>query len=417
MIQRWAEARILKSLAFIDVTLVAGPRQAGKTTLCRSIAQRRGMPFLSMDHPKHLAHISTDPIDFFESYPRAFIDEIQRAPELILPLKYVVDLKRSRGRYLISGSVDLWGSGITPDSLAGRMQLVELLPFARGEMLGLAPSTLITEAFQGEISCPSAQHSFDLRDLALLITQGGYPEVVLSYHSAEEKRRWLQTHVQFVAQHDLPHIEDVRKKDKFIPFLTYLSCHCAQLMNLSTCAASLQLTSQTIQRWLVLLEHMFLIKRLPAWHKNTKKKLAKAPKYHFLDTGLSAALQGYDAERLVQDPVLLGGLLENYVFTEISKIISDLDDEIYLYHYRDHNKNEVDFVLERRKKVVGIEIKAARTVLPRDFAGLRVLKEMCGEDFVCGMILYRGDQVEKTQGNLFAVPLGKLLNNEFLMGK
>ena len=81
------------------------------------------------------------------------------------------------------------------------------------------------------------------------------------------------------------------------------------------------------------------------------------------------------------------------------------------------NKNEVDFVLERRKKVVGIEIKAARTVLPRDFAGLRVLKEMCGEDFVCGMILYRGDQVEKTQGNLFAVPLGKLLNNEFLMGK
>ena len=412
MIQRWEEARILKSLDFIDVTMVAGPRQTGKTTLCRSIAHQRGMPFLSMDHPQHLAHASTDPMDFLECYPRAFIDEIQRVPELILPLKYTVDCARSRGRYLLSGSVDLWGSGITPDSLAGRMQLIELLPFARREMLGYAPSTLITEAFEGQPSDHPDQCSLELKDLTQLIVQGGYPEAVLSYHSAQEKREWLRNHVQFVAQHDLPHIEDVRKKDKFMTFVKYLACHGAQLINLSTCAASLQLTPQTIQRWLVLLEHMFLIKRLPAWHKNSKKKLTKAPKYHFLDTGLSTALQGDSAETIGQDSVLLGQLLENYVLTEIAKIVGYLDDEILIYHYRDHQQYEVDFVLEQRRKIIGIEVKAARSVWPRDFAGLCQLKDLCGQSFVCGLILYRGDQVQKTQGNLFAVPLQRLLNHQ-----
>ena len=408
MYQRWAESKLLDCLDFIDVTILAGPRQAGKTTLCQSLAQRRGMPYLTMDNPQDLEHATSDPLHFFKTYPRGVIDEIQRVPELILPLKHCVDENRSPGRYIITGSVDLWGSGIAPDSLAGRAQIIQLLPLSWAELRGQAAGSLIDEMFQGNFSTVMDE-TIEYAELARVMMAGGYPYPNIQYHRPSERTRWLLNHVGFIATHDLSHLEDVRKKERFPSFIEYVSQHSAQLMNLSTCGTALEITHQTVQRWLGLLEHMFVIKRLPAWHKSVKRRLAKAPKYHFLDTGLCLALQRVNHEELLSNRALMGRCLENYVFTEIAKRIASSEDRTQMFHYRDHNRYEVDLVLQRGQKVVGIEVKLSGMVTLADFSGLKRLQEASGDGFVCGVVLYPGAVLQSRGDRLFAVPLSWFL--------
>ena len=408
MITRWAERKVLDALDFIDITAVVGARQVGKTTLCQAIAKKRGFPFLSMDNPKHFGFATEDPLGFIETYPKAFIDEIQRAPELILPLKYSVDQNRFPGRYLMSGSVDLFRSSVAPDSLAGRMEMVELSPFAHREIYGLDPSSLITEAFEGHISSGTFKH-FASEDIASLLSQGGYPIPVLGHYDGEQRMRWLCAHIDLVSERDLSSLEEVRKKDSFRDFITYLSDHPAQLMNISTCAAALSVSAHSIQRWLDLLEQLFLTQRVPSFHKSHKKSLSKMPKCHFIDTGILLAVGDHNTESLLQKSSYLGNCFENYIFTELTKLISILEERISLYHYRDHNKKEVDFVLKKGRKLVGVEVKATNHVMSHHFKGLRHFKKVCGDDFVCGMVLYPGKDLEQRDKDLFAVPLGKLL--------
>ena len=407
MIPRWAEKLILESLKVFDVTVLVGPRQSGKTTLCEAVANKTGMIILSLDNPDVLTYAENDPLGFIEDHPKAFIDEIQRLPKLIFTIKYCVDKHRKPHQYLISGSVDLWNSKITPDSLAGRSEMLTLLPLARSEIYGKPPSSLIAEAFQGNIKPFKVDKAYTNYELAGLICQGGYP-LAINKSSPAVRKKWLVALCEFVATHDLPVIKDLRKKDLFLDFIKYLAYHPAMLMNLDQCASVFNLSAFTIRNWLNLLENMFIIKRLPAWHKNYKKRLGKTPKYHFVDTGIIAALQDLDELSLSQDPKNLGHLLENLIYTELIKIIPSLHKTTKIYHYRDHNNYEVDFVLEQSNKLIGIEVKSARTIEYKDLNGLRNLKNTCKDNFVCGIILHRGTQVSIRHGNLYLVPINKL---------
>ena len=193
-------------------------------------------------------------------------------------------------------------------------------------------------------------------------------------------------------------------------FIEYLAYHPAQLMNMSTCASALRLTPHTIGRWLDVLEHMFIVKRVMPWHQNGKKRLAKTPKYHFVETANLAALQDKDTQSLLNDRSYFGHFLENYICAELTKISAVMSEYISLYHYREHNHHEVDFVLNSTNKVVGIEVKAAVSVFPQDFSGLKRLKAACGQNFSCGIILHRGESIQLREDNLYAVPLGKIFN-------
>lgn len=408
MLKRWAETKILSAMKLFDITIVMGPRQAGKTTLCQRIATKKKISYLTLDDPEVLAYLKTDPKGFFQSYPEAVLDEIQRLPEVILALKYAVDQDRRPGRYIITGSVNLWSSGITPDSLAGRAKIVLLLPFGRGEIAGVSPSSLITQAFKEQIDDVDCDTSVDFADLALWMVKGGYPST-LSYNELQT-RQWIREHLKLVAHHDLPFLQDLRKSDRFMDFIEYLAYHPAQLMNMSTCASALRLTPGTISRWLDVLEHMFLVKRAMPWHINGRKRLSKTPKYHFVETAILATLQDKDAQSLLHDRSTLGHFLESYVFSELSKILAVMDDYVSLYHYREHNNHEVDFVFTRAGKVVGMEVKAAVSIFPQDFSGLKRLKEACGQNFVCGILLHHGENVQKRGERLYAVPLSALFH-------
>ena len=167
--------------------------------------------------------------------------------------------------------------------------------------------------------------------------------------------------------------------------------------------------SKTVDRWLVLLEHMFLVRRVRVWHGSGLKRLVKAPKLHFLDSGLLAALQRTGTTEIEKDRTALGPLLECFVHAEITKAIALAEEPTTISHYRDKDGIEVDLVLERSPgTIVGIEIKASATARPQDFRGLARLRETAGDRFACGIVLHDGDRIQQTGAGMFAMPVKTL---------
>ena len=155
---------------------------------------------------------------------------------------------------------------------------------------------------------------------------------------------------------------------------------------------------------------MFIVKRAIPWHKSGRKRLAKTPKYHFVETAALAALQDRDTRSLLNNRSCFGHFLENDIFSELAKIIAVMNKYISLYHYREHNNHEVDFVLTKTTKVIGIEVKTAVSVFVQDFSGLKRLREACGPNFIYDIILHRGESIQLREDNLYALPLGRIFN-------
>ena len=407
-IPRHAEARIKTVMADTRIVAIVGPRQAGKTTLARRIAAGDGRRFVSLDDESWLRFAKADPTGFVNRLQTAAIDEIQRAPNLVLALKRSVDEDQRPGRFLITGSVDLFKSMIVPDSLAGRVSVVELLPFSQAEIRGLKPPTLLTRAFAGDFPAFSQIGGLG-QDLDRLILTGGYPQAVRT-GSMRRKQEMLREYAGFLASRDLPEMMDVRKDAGLLSTLIeHAAAASGQLVNLSRMAASLQVDIKTVDRWLTLLERMFLVRRIRAWHRSQAKRLVKAPKLHFLDPGILAALREIDASGLERDRHRIAGLLESFVFSEIAKCLPCHDSSIRISHYRDKDGHEVDFVLETPAgRTVGMEVKAAASVYPGDFRGLHRLAAAAGARFAAGMVLYDGGQAFETGEKMFALPIRML---------
>ena len=163
-----------------------------------------------------------------------------------------------------------------------------------------------------------------------------------------------------------------------------------------------------MDRWLTLLEQMFVIRRTGAWHGNNRKRLVKAPKLHFLDSGLLAALRGINLKAAREDRNKFGDMLEGFVFTELAKLIPRTGFGDTIHHYRDKDQTEVDFVIERDGKVLGIEVKAAMTVRPGDLRGLKRLQGLTGADFACGIVLHDGERIQRLGDQFYAMPVHQL---------
>lgn len=406
LIARHAESQVRAALADTRIVAIVGPRQSGKTTLARRIAGNDGRQFVTLDDEQSRRFARDDPRGFTSGLQRAVIDEIQRAPSLILELKRVVDEDPRPGQFLITGSVDLFAGSLSPDSLAGRVEVVELLPFSQAEIAGTQPSSFIDRAFGRDFSgLPSAGQT---DDLVGRIERGGFPEA-LTRAVPTRRRSWLRNYARVVAEHDVRDIAQIAKRDELPRLIDHAAVASGGLLNLSALGTRLGVDGKTVDRWLVLLEHMFLIRRVRAWHRSDLKRLVKAPKVQFLDSGLLAALQGVDAASIARDRQQLGPLLESFVYGELVKAVGLSSDPTTVSHYRDKSGAEVDFVLERSPgAVVGIEVKSRATAHPRDFTGLRRLKDAVGESFACGILLHHGDRVHQTAPGMYAMPVKML---------
>ena len=405
-VARHAEAPVRLALTDTRIVAIVGPRQSGKTTLARRIADGEGRAFVSLDDAQSRRFAQDDPAGFVRGLRSAAIDEIQRAPNLILALKKEVDERPDPGRYLITGSVDLFRGAISPDSLAGRVETVELLPFSQAEIAGAAPPRFLDRAFAGEF--PAIEETGPTADLIERVIAGGYP-AALGRPAAARRRSWLRAYARALAERDVPDIAPVGKRDEMVRLIDHAAVSAGQLLNMSGLGARLGVNGKTVDRWLVLLEHMFLIRRVRAWHSSQLKRLVRTPKLQFLDSGLLAALLRTEAADISRDRQKLGPLLESFVHGEIAKAAALSDEMTTVTHYRDKDGVEVDLVLERSPgAIVGIEVKARATAHPRDFRGLRRLKETVGDRFACGIVLHDGERIQRTGPGLFAMPVRML---------
>lgn len=408
MFPRYAEGAIREALADTRVVAISGPRQAGKTTLARKIAGRE-RTFLTLDDAAVLASARRDPNGLVRSLDTAVIDEIQRAPELLLAIKQSVDEDTRPGRFLITGSADLQAIPRTQDSLAGRIEVVPLFPLAQAEILGHPhPPRFIDAAFAGDVPRPPDATGFDPDDAVAAVLAGGYPDAVARRN---ERRRadWYRAYVSAILTRDLADLATLDKIARVPNLVEVLAHHAGDLVNWANLGGKLGLDAATVQRYVTLLEHLFLVRRVRAYSGNDLKRVVSTPKLHFLDSGLLAGLLGLDAGRLRLDRQPLGPVLEAFVFAELTKLAGWSDVRPAIYHYRDKDQVEVDFVLEdARRGVVGIEVNAAATVRDSDFKGLRRLQAHLGDRFRLGLVLYDGDRPLPFGERLVAAPLSVL---------
>jgi predicted AAA+ superfamily ATPase len=402
---RFAAARIADALADTRVVLLMGPRQAGKTTLARTLADA-GRHYLTLDDATTLASARTDPTGFVRNLDRAIVDEIQRAPELLLAIKESVDRDRRPGRFLLTGSANLMTLPRVADSLAGRMQTEILLPLARSELARARPPRLLERALRGE---PPGSGSHLLGPaLVEAVLAGGYPEA-LSRRTWSRRHDWYLDYVDAIVQRDVRDVAAIEQLDRMPHYLRVLAAHASQMVNHSAAGAAIGINHVTAQKYAVVFERLFLIRLLPSWHGNALKRLTRRPKLHFLDAGLLAAIRGVTPARVGDDRGAFGPILETFVVSELLKIAAWAPERLTFSHYRDKDLNEVDIVIEdRRGRVVGIEVKAAATVTSHDFAGLRRLAVVAGRRFALGLVLHDHDRLVPFGDRLWAAPLSCL---------
>ncbi len=405
LIHRKARPIVEAALADTRVVLIVGPRQAGKTTLARQFSGPE-RPYITLDDAGALNAAKSDPVGFVRGLNRAVIDEVQRAPELMLAIKESVDRYDAPGRFLLTGSANLATVPNIADSLAGRMAVIPLLPFAQSEIRA-TPGRLLDRLFAGEEPSIDEDAVYG-DDLLETVVRGGYPEVL---RRAMPARRiaWLEDYVALILDRDVRDIANIDQLDRLPRLLDILAEHAGQLVNHSRVGAALGLSSVTAQKYVSILERLFLVRTLVSWSSNRLTRLIKTPKLHFLDTGLLATLREDEVDALRDDKTRFGPLLESFVVSELMKLASWSERRLSFSHYRTKDQNEVDVVIEdRRGRIVGIEVKASATVKTDDFRGLRQLQEAVGDRFVRGLVLHDHDRVTPFGEKLQAAPLSVL---------
>lgn len=404
ILERPIEEHIRRDLADTRVVLLAGPRQAGKTTLARKVAGR-DMRFLTLDDPTTLSAAQGDPAGFVRGLDRAVIDEVQRAPGLMLAIKQSVDEDKRPGRFLLTGSANLMTLPKVADSLAGRMSVIDLLPLSAAEVLRRSGGFL-DAAFKGaprEAEKPLVGD--DLRDLVL---PGGYPEA-RARKTWQRQRAWCLDYAKSIVERDVSEIAQVDKLRELPRMLRALAHHSGQLVNHSRLGSSLGLTHITAQRYTGIFEQLYLLRNLPSWSGGGLARLTRTPKLHFLDSGLLAALRGVTPATLAENRTEFGAVLETFVYSELLKQAAWEEGRLEFSHFRDKEHNEVDIVIEDDTRgVVGIEVKASATVTPADLKGMRLLAEATGKRFRCGIVLYDGKATLPLGERLWAAPISSI---------
>jgi predicted AAA+ superfamily ATPase len=391
------------------VVLIVGPRQAGKTTLARRYTSA-ARPYITLDDPATLAAARADPTGFVRGLKQAVIDEVQRAPALLLAIKESVDQDPRPGRFLLTGSTNLMAMPMVADSLAGRLQVITLLPFSQAELAGTS-GHLLDRLFDGH-GLPDVGSPVLGEALVDAVLKGGYPE---ARRRATPGRRqaWLLDYAALILDRDVRDIANIDQLDRMPRLLNLLAAHAGQLVNHSSYGAALGLTSPTAHKYVGILERLFLLRQLPPWSHNAVSRLTKTPKLHFVDTGLLAALRGVTAAQLHKDTTperaSWGPLLENFVVSEVLKLITWSDKRLRVSHFRSHNQEEVDLVIEDPQgRVIGIEVKASATVRSTDLRGLRQLQAAVGDRFVQGLVLHDHDRITPFDARLHAGPVSLL---------
>ncbi len=398
---------IRAALADTPVVMLNGPRQSGKSTLARALAEAHDEArFITLDEAAVLSAAQASPTDFIADlggHP-VVIDEVQRVPDLFLAIKAAVDRDRRPGRFLLTGSADVLLLPRVSESLAGRMEIHTLWPLSQGEIEGVREA-FIDAAFTGEFPTRAGGGQLGRPALFRRILRGGFPEIQWR-EDPERRRAWFESYITTILQRDVRDIANIEGLTEMPALLALLAARSTALVSFAELSRSSRIPQTTLKRYLALLEMSFFYRPLPAWSGNLGKRLTRSPRVMLTDTGLQAHLLGLEEVDTGRPDPSIGPLLETFVLTELRKQLGWSRTRPRLYHFRTTTGQEVDIVLEdRRGRMVGIEVKASAGVSDRDFRHLRSLAEKLGERFHRGIVLYTGAEPLGFGRHLMALPI------------
>jgi predicted AAA+ superfamily ATPase len=398
----------LEALADTRVVVVNGARQVGKSTLAKLIVDGSSdARELYLDDPAVRAAAESDPSAFVRHDGLLLIDEIQRVPELLLPIKREVDRDSRPGRFLLTGSARLLGLRDLPDALPGRTETIELWPLSQGEIDG-TPDGFVDVVFSRGSDAALPACELTKRDYVGRALRGGYPEAVRR-DPGRRRARFFDSYITDLVTRDVRQITDIERPAEMRRLLSVVAARMGTLAVAQSIANDVGLARMTLTRYLDLLELVFVIRRIPAWSSNLTTRAISTPKLIVTDSGLGGRLIGLSEDRAKDPTASVGPLLENFAIGEVARQLTWNEEPVQLFHYRDRDRVEVDMVLEHASgQVVGIEVKAAETVRGDDFHGLRHLADRLGDRFRAGFVLYAGEQSLSFGEKLKALPMAAL---------
>lgn len=374
MIRRVLETRLRALARKFPVVTVTGPRQSGKTTLCRAVFP--GKPYVSLEAPDVQDFARRDPRAFLaQHHDGAVLDEVHRVPDLLSYIQTIVDAHRGAGRFILTGSANFTLLQSLGQSLAGRTALLELLPLGLEEV----------RRFRN----PPA-------DLFDLLWRGTYPAV---YDRGLEPGDWYPSYVATYIERDVRTILNVGDLVAFQTFLRLCAGRVGQLLNLSSLGSDAGVTHGTAKAWLSVLEAGYVAWRLPPFHANVSKRLIKAPKVHFVDSGLACYLLGIRSPDQLREHPLRGAVFETWVASEILKSRTHRGLPPSLSFFRDRKGAEVDVLVEVGRGILAVEAKSGQTIAGDFLAGLEAFAAMVGAPGprrkVRGFVVYGGGEPQR----------------------
>lgn len=373
MIPRIIAAKVLQYTQQYPVVTITGPRQSGKTTLCKMLFPEKD--YVSLENIEERNFALSDPKGFLDRFPDgAVLDEIQRAPELLSYIQGIVDAAQQTGLFILTGSQNFELLNTVSQSLAGRTAIARLLPFSLAEIATL-----------------EAINSIDN-----LLYQGFYPRIYDKHLNPTEA---LSFYFSTYVERDLRLLTNVKDLSRFEVFLKLCATRCGQVVNFSSLGNDCGVNHNTIKSWLSILEASYILKLLPPFYSNLGKRLIKAPKLYFVDPGLAAFLLGIQRVEHIAAHPLRGALFENLVIAELLKNRFNNGKTDNLYYLRDSKGHEIDVLLDYGSYIDMVEIKSSQTITADHFKGLKYFKNIYPQTRNLSLI-YGGDLSRKQEGIL-----------------
>lgn len=404
VIPRGIEPEIRDALEHMRIVMLQGPRQSGKSTLVQAlVGESFPATYVTLDDPITLERALDQPVEFVRNLPEpVIIDEFTRAPELVLPLKIAVDTDNRPGRFLITGSSNFLRHPKVPDSLAGRLSISRLWPLSEHEIES-AQSNFVDWLFSGNSA--HIDSALSQRDLFERAIRGGFP-AMLHAQSMSQRRQWSQTYFDLLLHRDIPEIVRIDSISSMTRLVRLLATRSASTLNVSSLSRALELPQTSLKRYISTLELTHLVSIIPSWNANLGKRLVKSPKIVFTDSGLMAQILNLESIESAFASNLIGPLLETFVIGEITRQCEWSRSNARVHYMRTARGEEVDMILEAPGGgVVGIEIKATKSIGKRDARSLSMLSDALGDRFIRGIILHAGSTTAPCGHRVTAMPI------------
>lgn len=401
---RLLERSLARALRIMPAVVITGARQTGKSTLVRELAPIEDRLYLTLDDLDVMEQAAAAPADLVARAPKMTLDEIQRTPALLHAIKRAIDQKRTRGRFVLTGSANLLLMRNVSESLAGRATYLALWPMTRREQLGLGRAGIWDELLDaGDDDWPDVVRAQRVpsEDWKALALRGGYPTPALELQRSQERATWFAGYVRTYLERDLQEISSVTALPDLRRLMRAACLRVGQMMNQTELGRDVALPQPTVHRYLNLLETSYQLVRIPAYAVNRTKRLIKTPKLYWADTGLAMHLAGLDEPG--------GPQLENLVLGDLLAWRDSRTKPAEVLYWRTATGEEVDFVLEIDRKLLPIEVKATSRPRVDDARHLKSFRDEYKGRSRPGLLLHTGDRVEWLAPGILAAPWWRVL--------